>query len=88
MVRKLSNEENIRNLKKRKIMRYAMIVLLIATLTLTICHFIFGISIIWGLAAYVASYCIKIVWERTPINRVDDLSSVRKEIVKVNKRKK
>ncbi len=88
MDKRLDNDTNIKNLKKREIIRYIMIVLLIVTIVLVILYFVIGLNIIYPLITYTVSSILKTVRLNIPINKSEDLIDVKNEINKVKKHKK
>ena len=82
----ISNDENIRNLKKRKILRIIIIVFALATIVLSLASIIFKISILFPLLSFVITHILMSAKEKIIINKKDDLDSVRKLLNK-NKKK-
>lgn len=86
---KLTNDENIANLRKRKILRIVVISFSLLTILLTLLYFLFDISIFFAVISFVITHIFKILRDKTPINKKDDgLDSIRKEIRKSKERKK
>ena len=85
MSNKISNDENIRNLKKRKILRWIIIVFSIVTIVLSLLSLIVQLNFIFPLITFIITSILMRVRDNTPINKKDDLADVRKI---VNKSKK
>ena len=85
MSNKLSNDENIKNLKKRKILRWFIIGFSIITIVLSLMSLIFQVNLIFALIAFIITSILMRVRDNTKINKKDDLADVRKI---VNKSKK
>lgn len=90
MNKKLSNDENIRNLKKRYILRIVIIIILLATLVLSVCSIFYNFLIIPTIILFIIAKVITKVRENTPINKIsdNDVEYVRKSIKSVNNRRK
>lgn len=87
MTKKLSNDENIANLKKRKILRYFIIFFAALTMVLAILSLIIGISILYALGVFIIVRILTHIRDNTTINKSDKITEVEKEINKVKKRK-
>lgn len=85
MSNKISNDENIRNLKKRKILRWIIIGFSIVTIVLSLLSLIIQLNFIFPLITFIITSILMRVRDNTPINKKDDLADVRKI---VNKSKK
>lgn len=85
MSNKISNDENIRNLKKRKILRWIIIGFSIVTIVLSLLSLIVQLNFIFPLITFIITSILMRVRDNTPINKKDDLADVRKI---VNKSKK
>jgi low affinity Fe/Cu permease len=85
---KISNEQNIKNLKKRKILRYVIIVLAFATIILGLLDLFYQrtILLIITIALFVLVTILQNYRDSIKIIRHDDLADVRKEIEE-NKKK-
>lgn len=88
MKKELSNDENIRNLNKRKWLRIIVIVLILLTLLLILLNIFFKVSIIYALITFVIYQILFRIRQKIPINKVDDLEDIRKEIEKSKKKRK
>ena len=85
MEKKLSNAENISNLKKRKILRYIIIFFSLATIVTSLLTLIFGVSVIFALISFVITTILMKVKDNIKINKRDDLEDVRKVLNKSKK---
>lgn len=83
---RLSNSENVKNLRKREKLRIGMIVFSLLTMFLALLNLFDKISIIYAIITFIISIVLKNIRDKTVINRKDELEDVRKEIVK-NKKK-
>ena len=85
-MKKISNDENIKNLRKREYLRIAMIIMSILTIILAILNLFFGVNIIFALLSFAVYVILNKVRDKIVINRKDELVEVKKEIKK-NKKK-
>ncbi len=85
---RISNDENIANLKKRKILRYFMIFFDALTLVLAVLCLVFGISFIFPLITYIIAVILANIRKKTIINKPNDIYEVEVELEKAKKRKK
>ena len=85
MKKKITNDENIKNLKKRKVLRIVIIFFSILTVILSICSLTFKISIIFPILSFVITHILMRIKDKILINKTDDLKSYRKVL---NKNKK
>lgn len=85
MEKKLSNAENISNLKKRKILRYIIIFFSLATIVTSLLTLIFGVSVIFALISFVITTILMKVKDNIKVNKRDDLEDVRKVLNKSKK---
>ena len=88
MSERLSNDQNIANLKKRKILRILIIIFSLITMVLSILSIIIGISFVFPLITFVIVTYLLNKREKTPINKSNNIYEVEKEIENVKKRKK
>lgn len=86
MKKKLTNDENIKNLKKRKILRILIILFAILTILFSLLNLFFQVSLIFALIAFLVTTILDRVRTNTPINKKDDIEDIRKEITKTKKR--
>lgn len=85
--KKLSNDENIKNLKIRKNLRILMIIFASLTIVLAILNLFYNVNLAYAFLTCISFYIVK--WRRdvTPINRKDELKDVRSTMEKIKKRK-
>lgn len=88
MSNKISNDENIKNLKLRKIYRWLIIFWSLVTIVLSILCLVIGISFVFPLITFIISTVFQKLRDNTKINKKDELSYVRKELEKPSKKKK
>lgn len=88
MNKKLSNDENIKNLKKRKILRWFIITFCFLTIVFAILNLFFDVNIIFALLCFFMVVILNKVRENTKINLNDDLAFVKRELEKSKKNKK
>lgn len=86
MSKTISNDENIRNLKIRKILRIVIIIFSLITIGLSILSIIYSINIIYPLLAFILTHILMKIRDNTVINKKDDLENIRNMLNK-NKRK-
>lgn len=86
---KLTNDQNIKNLKKRKILRYLIIVFGILTIVLAILALIIKLNFIFSLLSFIVMTVLTKKRESIPIKISKDLESIRiqKAMEKHKKRK-
>ena len=90
MKKELTNDQNIKNLKKRKILRIFMIIFASLTIVLSVLFLIFQIDLllIIALISFIIAERLKKIREKTPIIKKDEFKEYRDAIAKSNKRKK
>ncbi|MBR4671839.1 MAG: hypothetical protein IKO78_01390 [Bacilli bacterium] len=88
MSKRLTNDENIENLKKRKILRYLMIFFDALTLVLAILSLTIGLSLIFPLISYVIAIIFANIRKKTIINKSNEIFEVEEEIKKVHHKHK
>ncbi len=88
MSERLTNDQNIANLKTRKILRYFIIAFAIITMILSILSLVIGLSFIFPLITYIIVVILSNKRNKTTINKVKDIYDVEKEIEKTKKHKK
>ena len=81
----ISNDENIKNLKKRKILRIIIIFFSLITIVLSILSIIYNINFIFPVISFIITHILIKIREKTLINKKDDLDYVRKELKKSKK---
>ena len=86
MAKKLSNDENIKNLKKRKILRIAIIVFCILTIAFSVLTLVIKTSVIIPIVTFIVAKILIKIRDNTEINKKDDLKDVRKVLSKSKKR--
>lgn len=86
MAKKLSNDENIKNLKKRKILRIAIIVFCILTIAFSVLTLVIKTSVIIPIVTFIIAKILIKIRDNTEINKKDDLKDVRKVLSKSKKR--
>lgn len=75
---KISNDENIKNLKKRKVLRIIIIIFCILTIASCILSLIIGLNLLVPIALFIITKVLISVREKTVINKKDDLKYYRK----------
>lgn len=83
---KLSNDQNIKNLKLREKLRIGMIVFYLLTIILALLNLFGIVNIIFPLLTMVIAFFLSKKRENTIINRKDDLKEFR-DAIKENKKK-
>lgn len=88
MKKKLTNDENIKNLKKREYLRIAIMIFSFSTIVLSIANLFYGLNLIFALVTFFITVVLNKIRANTPINLNEDneLKSIRNEI-KRNKKK-
>ena len=85
MSKEISNSENVRNLKKRKILRYFIIVFSIVTIITSVLSLVYGISVLFSFVSFIITSILMRIKDNIPINKQDDLKEVRKMLNKSKK---
>ena len=85
--KKLSNDENIKNLKVRKNLRILMIIFASLTIVLAILNLFYNVNLAYALLTFISFYIVKLRRDVTPINRKDELKDVRSTMEKVKKKR-
>lgn len=86
MKKMLTNDENIKNLKKRKILRLLIILFAILTIVFSLLNLFFQVSLVFALIAFVVTTILDKVRTNIEIIKKDEMEDVRKEIRKTKKR--
>lgn len=86
MKKKITNNENIKNLKKRKILRYFIILFAILTIVFSVLNLFFQVSLVFALVFFVITTILDKVRSKIEIIKKDDMEDIRKEMTK-NKKK-
>jgi len=85
-MKKISNDENIKNLKKREYLRITIIFFAFLTIALAVANLFFNINLIFALSTFLIYVILNKIRDNIVINKKDDLKEVRNEIEK-NKKK-
>lgn len=85
MKKKITNDENIKNLKKRKILRYFIILFAILTIVFSVLNLFFQVSLVFALVFFVITTILDKVRSKIEIIKKDDMEDIRKEITKNKK---
>ena len=85
MNRKINNEQNIINLKKRELLRIFIIIFSILTIVFSLGNLFYEINLIFALLFFILTVVLNKIREKIIIIRKDELKEYRKEI---NKNKK
>ena len=85
---KLTNDQNIKNLKKRKVLRYVIIVFGFLTIVLAILSLIIKLNFIFSLISFVIMTILTKKRESIPIKISKDLESIKiKKALEKHKKK-
>lgn len=87
-MKKLSNDQNIKNLKTRKVLRYLIIILGIITIVLAILSLTIKLGFGYSLVAFIIMTILTKVRENIPIKVSKDVEIKRIEKVMKNQKKK
>ena len=85
-MKKLSNDENIKNLKKRKILRAVVMICAVITMLLSFASIFYNINLIFPLIAFIITHTMLKIRDKIEINKKDDLKDVRKMLNNSKKR--
>lgn len=88
MEKRLTNDENIKNLQIRKVLRILIIIFSVITIVLSLLSLIIGISFAYGLITYIIVVILSRKRNSTQINKSKKITEVEDEIDKVKKHKK
>lgn len=86
MNKKISNDQNIKNLKKREILRICIIIFSILTIVFAFLNLFYDVSLIFGIVFFIITVVLNKRREKTIINKKDELKEIR-EAIKENKKK-
>lgn len=86
MNKKISNDQNIKNLKKREILRICIIIFSILTIVFAFLNLFYDVSLIFGIVFFIITVVLNKIREKTIINKKDELKEIR-EAIKENKKK-
>lgn len=81
----ISNDENIKNLKIRKVLRIVIIILSIVTIILSIASIFSYVNLIFPIISFIITHSLLKVRDKIKINKKDDLQYIRKKIDKNKK---
>ena len=81
-MKKLTNDENIKNLRKREYLRIAVIVFAFLTIILSAANLFYNVSLIFAIISFVVYVILNKIRDKTIINKKDELKEVRDEIKK------
>ena len=82
---KITNDENIRNLKRRKILRIIIIIFSILTIVTSLLSLFMNISILFPILSFLITTILMKYRDSIEINKKDDLKDVRKLLNKSKK---
>lgn len=85
-MKKLTNDENIKNLKKRKVLRYFIILFAVLTIAFSLLNLFFQVSLVFALVSFVITTVLDKVRSNIEIIKKDDMEDIRKEITKKQKK--
>lgn len=85
---KLTNDQNIKNLKTRKILRIFIMIFCVLTIVLALISLIFDISVIYPLITFIIATILINKRDKTTIKISEDLEKIRIEKSKDKQKKK
>lgn len=85
---KLSNEQNIKNLKKRERLRIYIIIFALITIALAFFNLFCGISIVFALISMIIVIILEKIRDKTVIIKKEENKEIKKEIDKIKKKYK
>ena len=88
MEKRLTNDENINNLKKRKILKIVIIIFSTLTIVLALASIFYNLNIIYPLLSYLVVAISTRKRNNIPLNKANKIYQVEKEIEKIKKHKK
>ncbi len=78
MEKKISNAENVKNLQKRKILRYLIIFFSLLTIATSLLSLIYGLNFLIPIIPFVITTILMKIRDGVVINKKDDLKEIRK----------
>ena len=88
MEKKITNDQNIENLKKRKILRLIIIFFSLLTIILALANLFFNLNILFAFSAFIITAILNKMRDKTKIIKKDELKDVRKALNKNRRTKK
>ena len=83
----LSNDQNLKNLKKREILRILIIILALCTIVLALLNLFYGVHILFAFGCYLGVVILTKIRNSTPIVlKEDEFQDIRNEIETTNKK--
>ncbi len=88
MEKKITNDQNIENLKKRKILRLIIIFFSLLTIILALANLFFNLNILFAFSTFIITAILNKMRDKTKIIKKDELKDVRKALNKNRRTKK
>ncbi len=86
MNKRINNDQNIKNLKKREILRILIIIFSLLTIIFALGNLFYNVNLLFALFCFIVTVIFNKIREKTVIVKKDNLKEIRQEIKK-NKKK-
>ena len=86
MNKRINNDQNIKNLKKREILRILIIIFSLLTIIFALGNLFYNVNLLFALFCFIVTVIFNKIREKTVIVQKDNLKEIRQEIKK-NKKK-
>ena len=85
MNKRINNDQNIKNLKKREILRILIIIFSLLTIILALGNLFYSVNLLFALFCFIVTVIFNKIREKTVIVKKDNLKEIRQEIKKNKK---
>ena len=86
MNKRINNDQNIKNLKKREILRILIIIFSLLTIIFALGNLFYNVNLLFALFCFIVTVIFNKIREKTVIVKKDNIKEIRQEIKK-NKKK-
>lgn len=85
MNKRINNDQNIKNLKKREILRILIIIFSLLTIIFALGNLFYNVNLLFALFCFIVTVIFNKIREKTVIVKKDNLKEIRQEIKKNKK---
>ena len=85
MNKRINNDQNIKNLKKREILRILIIIFSLLTIIFALGNLFYNVNLLFALFCFIVTIIFNKIREKTVIVKKDNLKEIRQEIKKNKK---
>lgn len=85
MNKRINNDQNIKNLKKREILRILIIIFSLLTIIFALGNLFYSVNLLFALFCFIVTVIFNKIREKTVIVKKDNLKEIRQEIKKNKK---